>query len=70
MTADQQPAASDGDGEDYSYDLAHDVPEAVRRTDDPRVLRDRAPEAEPQVDPAAGDYSYDLAHEVPRSTRD
>ena len=70
MTADQQPAASDGDGEDYSYDLAHEVPDAVRRTEDPHARRSEAPAAEPRVDPSAGDYSYDLAHEVPRSSGD
>ena len=68
MTADQPPnPAPDSEGEDYSYDLAHEVPKAERRTDDPRARRSVTPEGEPPVDVTAGDYSYDLAHEVPRS---
>jgi len=65
MTSDTEHPSrvpADDSGEDYSYDLAHEVPEAVRN--DPGEARRSAPTGEAPVD-QTGDYSYDLAHEVP-----
>jgi hypothetical protein len=51
-------------GEDYSYDLAHEVPQATPpEAPDPKPRQPGGTER--SVDPD-GDYSYDLAHEVPR----
>ena len=61
-TADRPPG--DDSGEDYSYDLAHEVPESTR-PDPARQRAARPRDPEPSVGPD-GDYSYDLAHEVPR----
>lgn len=59
---DETPTTATGD--DYSYDLAHDVPatgEQRPRTRPPRPGAPRTPSRPGEV----GDYSYDLAHEVP-----
>lgn len=61
------PAAETGaeSFEDYSYDLAHEVPAATRQQAENRSApRPGEGGRAPQVDPD-GDYSYDLAHEVP-----
>lgn len=48
---------------DYSYDLAHEAPEAVRAPAGGRADPARSHPQGQTVDPG-GDYSYDLAHEV------
>ena len=48
---------------DYSYDLAHEVPDAVLAPAEGRPGQARSQPQGPAVDPD-GDYSYDLAHEV------
>jgi hypothetical protein len=47
-------------GSDYGYDLAHDVPRAVRR---PERSAEAAPRRRAEPSPlTGGDYGYDEAH--------
>lgn len=54
-------------GDDYSYDLVHEVPDTPGHTG--RSRRRPAPTpVTPDAPPEEGsDYSYDLAHEVPQA---
>jgi hypothetical protein len=52
--------------DDYSYDLAHEVPVAHGEPRRPH-RRQPGPAAGSETRPEdSGDYSYDLAHEVPQ----
>lgn len=63
-TTPRPSTGTDAEGSnDYSYDLAHEVPEAVRAPAEGRADHARSHSQGPAVDPD-GDYSYDLAHEV------
>jgi hypothetical protein len=61
MTAPDVPAGGSATGEDYGYDLAHDVPRARPPKDDER--KPRRPVAAPRREPGDGDLSYDEAHD-------
>ncbi len=55
-------------GDDYSYDLAHDLPTTGQQQVPGRQRRRGSPSTETPPD-EVGDYSYDLAHEVPPARR-
>ena len=48
---------------DYSYDLAHEVPES----DQAQVEEDHPVQVATESTDLDQDYSYDLAHDIPRS---
>ena len=50
--------------EDYSYDLAHEVPQSTPVV--PKEGRVRPGDATERPVGPDGDYSYDLAHETPQ----
>ena len=55
-------------GDDYSYDMAHDVPGVGEQPAPSRERHASAPDRPARPD-EVGDYSYDLAHEVPPARR-
>ena len=59
---DDRPSGEES-AEDYSYDLAHEVPQPTPVA--PTEGRVRPGEATERPRDLDGDYSYDLAHEVP-----
>lgn len=64
---DETPTPATGD--DYSYDLAHDVPPPGTHPAQARRRASGAPAGGTRPD-EVGDYSYDLAHEVPPARRE
>jgi hypothetical protein len=64
---DERPAPADTGG-DYGYDLAHEVPPAVAREQQPDAPAHPPTYQVTTTDDTDGDYGYDLAHEVPPST--
>lgn len=63
---DETPSTDAGD--DYSYDLAHDVPATGEQRPRTTPHRPDPPGTASRPD-EVGDYSYDLAHEVPPARR-
>jgi hypothetical protein len=59
MTAPEQPVG----GEDYGYDLAHDVPGRRPRADEEPGEQRRRPNPRPVA--SGGDWAYDEAHDHP-----
>jgi len=58
-----QPEPPDDGGSDYGYDLAHDVPRAVRG--ESRRQPEPAQRRPPFSPLSGGDYGYDEAHGMP-----